>query len=102
MAIPSVVFKILEKRQGQVIKWWASARREVRAMRDVVPFMVCALDVSPAPAVFAADAEGANRKDHGGYAFVGTSVARAESEAVLEQVYVLDIPPLARMAQLFI
>eukprot|EP00959_Pyramimonas_sp_CCMP1952_P052206 1091222-Pyramimonas_sp.AAC.1 len=83
MAIPAAVFDLLEKRQGQVAQWWASARREVRVMRDMVPMMSCVLDLPAAPVLFASDAEGANRVDHGGCGIVVTAITQSESEQVI-------------------
>eukprot|EP00959_Pyramimonas_sp_CCMP1952_P358226 7500866-Pyramimonas_sp.AAC.1 len=45
--------------------------------------MTCVLDPPAAPLLFASDAEGANRTDHGGYGIVGAPITIEESEEVI-------------------
>eukprot|EP00959_Pyramimonas_sp_CCMP1952_P102270 2139459-Pyramimonas_sp.AAC.1 len=39
MSLPAGTFEMLEKRPGKVVKWWAAARREFAAMRNLIPMM---------------------------------------------------------------
>lgn len=85
LSIPASVFQFIEENVGRRVKWWPSARREVKLMAALVPSLELALTLPVWPCVFATDAEGANNLDKGGYGIVGTlpetSVTRACFEA---------------------
>ena len=70
------LFQFIERNQGRYVKWWESARDEVRCIADTL--MLCILDVGAplAPAVYATDAMGASEVDAGGFAIVGADVSQ--------------------------
>ena len=75
LAIPFAVFKMLAELPNQETRWWPSVRREVARMRDALLGMVADLG-APAPAiVYATDASGADRVDHGGFGIVASPVS---------------------------
>jgi hypothetical protein len=83
ISIPAVVFQMLEKHQYKVIRWWPSAKREVKLMGYSIPLMCADLGAPPAPYLFASDAEGANWKDAGGYGIVGAQATTSQVEAAI-------------------
>ncbi|CAK0884075.1 unnamed protein product [Prorocentrum cordatum] len=75
LCIPSAVFRLLERHPHQRVCTWATVRRELRAMAQVVPLMYADLGAPPAPVYFAADAMGANVEDDGGWGILVTDMS---------------------------
>ncbi|CAK0898424.1 unnamed protein product, partial [Prorocentrum cordatum] len=75
LCTPSAVFGLLERHPHQRVCTWASVRRELRAMAQVVPLMYADLGAPPAPVYFAADAMGANVEDDGGWGILVTDMS---------------------------
>ena len=83
LALPHAVFGFMNKCEGMVVRWWPSARREVRVMQQLIPAMCCDLSKPSAPLVFSSDAEGVNDLDCGGFGIVGTKVDPGLADAVI-------------------
>ena len=73
----------MEAWQGRLARWLPLARREWKQMRWLVPMMYAEIGAPVASTVFAIDAEGPNRSDHGGFGIVGTTVSREMAEKII-------------------
>ncbi|CAK0800419.1 unnamed protein product [Prorocentrum cordatum] len=76
LCIPSAVFRLLERYPRQRVGNWATVRRGLRAIAEVVPLMYADLGAPPAPVYFAADAMGANAEDDGGWGVLVTNLSK--------------------------
>jgi hypothetical protein len=65
LCIPHAVYKFIDMFEGQCVRWWSTARAEVRAMALAVPFMKADLGNKIAPILFATDAMDANSYECG-------------------------------------
>jgi len=83
LALPAAVFTMMDRHANQVIPWWPSARKELHWMRQPVPAMIAEVGRPIAPCLFAADAEGPNRFDKGGFGVVGAEVGKEVAERVV-------------------
>jgi hypothetical protein len=72
LAIPSVVFRFLDRHPKQKVIWWPKARCEVACIAKLLPLMLCELHLPAAPLLFATDAMGSEEgsADCGGFGVV--------------------------------
>ena len=84
LSIPHSLFHFMEENDGATVKWWFSARDEVRAMARLTPLMVCDLGSPILPILFGTDAMGDNDIDYGGYGIVATSLEQHEKRILLK------------------
>ncbi len=71
LSIPGHVFAFIERHKTGTHRWWPSARREVKCMATLRPFMRIRFDTPAATTLFATDAMGASEDgDLGGYGIV--------------------------------
>ena len=86
LSIPHAIFRFCEKCPDQWAVWWPSARREFRAMSNVIGILAADVGAPLAPTIFATDAQGANdlsSDDHGGWGAVATDVSPELAERCL-------------------
>ncbi len=74
LSIPGVVFRFMEQFEGQVVRWWKTARREAACMATAGAAFYTDLGAPLAPVIFATDAMGAGEVDAGGYGIVAKDV----------------------------
>ena len=74
LSIPHAVFNFMDRFPEQWARWWRSARGETRAMAHAVPLLFYDAGAPLLETIFAADAQGANEDDHGGYGLVARTV----------------------------
>ena len=67
LSIPFAVFHMIDQYENCVIRWWESARAEVRAMAYVVVFTKVHLGCQLPLMCFATDSSGNNDNDFGGF-----------------------------------
>ena len=63
LAVAHHMFCFIEKFQGQVVRWWPSARREFRMMAQCISFMNVNFALPSATTIFASDAQEARELD---------------------------------------
>ena len=85
LAVPSLVFKMVEQHPEAVMKWWPSVRSEVRRMADLVPLLFADIGSDLSEVLLATDAMGENEVDGGGFGIVGAVVGTALAESVFEK-----------------
>ena len=85
LSIPHSVFHFMDEFQGETTTWWESARREIKAMAVLVPYMSCHVGSKWGPWLFATDAMGQNDVDFGGCGIVATPLEEGEVTALLCQ-----------------
>ncbi len=74
LSIPGVIFRFMEQFEGQVVRWWKTARREAACMATAGAAFYTDLGAPLAPVIFATDAMGAGEVDAGGYGIVAKDV----------------------------
>jgi len=84
LSIPSSIFTLMSRFPNRVMPMWPSVRLEINMMAAAVAFLEADLGAMPAPLLFAADAEGANEVDVGGFGIVATTVSETLAEGVLD------------------
>ena len=97
LAVPSSLFQFLDRFFPRVVQWWPSAKREVEVMAALLGSLQLEIRQKAIPWAFAADAEGPNLTDAGGFGVVGRPITEAlaqrvfvESTAVAHTVTRLD------------
>ena len=78
--MPSAIFQFIEETAGQTTRWWPSARRELKVMTQIPPALRARLGQRMSPWIWAADAEGENELDFGGFGVVAAYAGAALSE----------------------
>ena len=84
MTIPFVIYHMIERCEGEVVRMWPSVRRELQAMSSAVVFMQCQVSRTFSDVVWASDAQGAGEGDLGGFGVVCTKVSESELRALRE------------------
>ena len=84
MTIPYVIYHMIEKCEGEVVRMWPSVRRELQSMSSGVVFMQCQVSRTFSDVVWVSDAQGAGEGDLGGYGVVCTKVSDDELRALRE------------------
>ena len=77
LCIPAAIFKFMDAYEGQVTRWWASARREAACMASAMAGLYADLGSPLARVIFATDAMGAgedSEADCGGFGIVAKDV----------------------------
>ena len=85
LSIPHAVFSFVIRFEGQVVKWWPSARREIWAMAAGIMGMIYDVGAPICPYLFASDAEGDNAEDFGGYGIVASAPGIGMLNFIFEQ-----------------
>ena len=84
LSIPHALFHFMEENDEATVKWWFSARDEVRAMARMTSLMICDLGSPILPILFGTDAMGENNIDYGGYGIVATELGHEEKKVLLK------------------
>ena len=84
MTIPFVIYRRIERCEGEVVRMWPSVRRELQAMSSAVIFMQCQVSRTFSDVVWASDAQGAGEGDLGGFGVVCAKVSESELRALRE------------------
>ena len=77
----SATYEFMRLNKGRRVPWWPSARRELDLASRLVHLATTDLTCPVAPVLLVSDAEGSNRRDHGGGAVVARPLAPVEAEA---------------------
>ena len=96
LSLPGIIFEFMEVHKKRRARWWPSARKELTAMYRVVPYFKLDLTMKISPWVFAADAEGANNTDNGGWGIVSSYAG----ETLAEQIWAEDVQSGRTVARL--
>ena len=84
LSIPSALFRMLEKHYPGRVRWWPSALREMKWIRNLLPALHYTVSRSGGPLLFATDSEGAGEQSFGGFGVVCSEVSPAEWTQVLK------------------
>ncbi len=85
LSVPQRLFGFIDRLQGQTVRWWPSARREVLWTADTVIAMHADLGAALPTTLFATDAMGASDLDHGGYGIVTCACPRGIVEQTFQE-----------------
>ena len=89
LSIPQALFRFIEKFDGCIVPWWASARRELVCITRLLPLVFCDLSAPLGPLLFATDAMGSNDVDHGGWGIM----ASAPATSLMKELFVAGARP---------
>jgi len=83
LSVPRSVYHQLDRDDGgPTLRLWASTRRELRAMRDLLPLMAMRPGSKPGPWIFATDARGERDRDAGAFGIVVSPASADEQETI--------------------